>query len=110
MLETILKIWKTGTVAPKHSLPKPQGARRGTIDFDKHACLVCGNCEHACPTGAIRVSGSPRNAAMEIAYDKCLFCGMCVATCSNQGLIQTNKLKIAARTREELRVRKGETR
>ena len=47
---------------------------------------------------------------MEIAYDKCLFCGMCVATCSNQGLIQTNELKIAARTREELRVRKGETR
>ncbi|MBQ2114247.1 MAG: 4Fe-4S binding protein [Selenomonadales bacterium] len=107
MLETILKIWKTGTVAPKRSLPEPQGARRGTIDFEGTACLVCGNCEHACPTGAIRIDGAPRNATMEIQYDKCLFCGVCVATCSNQALLQTNELRIAARTRDELRVRKG---
>ena len=110
MLETILKIWKTGTVAPNHSLPEPQAARRGMIEFDRSACLVCGNCEHACPTGALRISGSPRNAVMEIAYDKCIFCGMCVAQCGNRGLIQTNELRIAARTREELRIRKGEVR
>lgn len=107
MLETILKIWKTGTVAPKRSLPEQQGARRGTIDFDSVACLVCGNCEHACPTEAIRIGGAPRNATMDIQYDKCLFCGMCVASCGNQALLQTNELRIAARTRDELRVRKG---
>ena len=36
-----------------------------------------------------------------------LLVGVCVATCSNQALLQTNELRIAARTRDELRVRKG---
>lgn len=108
MLETIMKIWKTGTVAPKSSLPDAQEARRGTLRFDGRDCRVCGNCEAVCPTGAIRITGSAGHAVMEVAYDKCLFCGVCVAMCSNRALAHTNELRIAAYTREQLCVREGE--
>lgn len=108
MLETIMKIWRTGTVAPKSSLPKVQDARRGILRFDSRACMVCGNCELACPTGAIRMTGSVGHAVMEVSYDKCLFCGVCAATCGSRALSHTNELRIAACSREELCMKKGE--
>lgn len=108
MLETIMKIWRTGTVAPKSSLPKAQDARRGKLRFDGRGCMVCGNCEQSCPTGALRITGSVGHATMEVAYDKCLFCGVCAAMCSNRVITHTNELRFAAHSRQELCVREGE--
>ncbi len=43
---------------------------------DDSACVGCGACEGACPTGAIKVEGTA-----SINPDDCVSCGACAGTC-----------------------------
>lgn len=61
----------------------PMVASSGFVaEVDEGACIGCGDCETACPFGAVHV---PYRA--EVAWDDCLGCGVCEGQCAT-GAIQ----------------------
>lgn len=51
------------------------------ISFQPDLCIQCGECEAACPEGAIR-----RDMPVRIARDRCSLCGLCVDACPSTAL------------------------
>jgi NAD-dependent dihydropyrimidine dehydrogenase PreA subunit len=50
-----------------------------TVDPD--LCIACGNCEMACPFGAISLNGTSA-----VDWDKCMGCGVCESQCDTEAV------------------------
>ena len=98
MLETIIKIWKTGTVTQKQTFTKASKNYRGKLRLDIGKCNDCRECVNVCPVNALEV----HDKNLTVSYDKCIFCGMCTVSCPNEALKHTNKYLLAEKSKENL--------
>jgi Ni,Fe-hydrogenase III small subunit/NAD-dependent dihydropyrimidine dehydrogenase PreA subunit len=66
-------------------------------------CTACGDCAHACPTGAIAVARpAPARATLTLSHAACIQCRACVTACG-QGIIGvSHDVEVAAHTRAQL--------
>jgi len=53
--------------------------------IDQDSCVQCGECEEACPSGAISVD-EPSETEMSINDDKCTRCGLCAEMCPSEAI------------------------
>ncbi len=75
---------------------------RGRPALDPSRCAPgCDACAAACPTAAV---SDPGQASMQLDLGRCLFCGACSEACSPGALRFTRDYRLAARSRDELRV------
>lgn len=80
---------------------------RGHIENDIEKCILCGNCQRNCPSGAIKVSKA--DFTWEIHPFSCVQCSKCVEVCPVKCLSMVNsftepgaeKTKIVNRYSEE---------
>lgn len=55
----------------------PMVASSGYVaEIDEELCIACGECEEACPFGAISTNGTS-----EVSWEKCMGCGVCEGKC-----------------------------
>src|SRR5262249_42734730 len=64
----------------------------------------CAECVASCPTDAIR-----RDNGLELDMGRCLFCTDCLTACPSGAIRFTSEHRLAARTREDLIVRSGQS-
>ncbi len=62
----------------------------------------CRRCEEVCPTEAI--TGAAQRA-LTLDTGACLFCGLCEEACPERAIVFTRDYRLAARTRDDLRLR-----
>jgi Ni,Fe-hydrogenase III small subunit/NAD-dependent dihydropyrimidine dehydrogenase PreA subunit len=75
---------------------------RGKPKLDPARCPEgCSICVDACPTGAI--SANP----LTLDLGACVFCPICAEACPTGAITYTNEYKMAATSREGLRLREG---
>jgi Ni,Fe-hydrogenase III small subunit/ferredoxin len=79
---------------------------RGRPVLDGAACAAgCAACADVCPTAAVL---DPGGASVAIDLGRCTFCGLCEEVCPPRAIRFTRDHRLAARTREELRVSRDE--
>ena len=98
MLETIIKIWKTGTVTQKVPFKNLSEFCRGELQLDVPRCDECGKCVEVCPMAALEI----RDNEFRVFYYKCIFCGLCTINCPNGALRHTGKYLLAEKSKEKL--------
>jgi len=75
---------------------------RGKPKIDSARCVEsCTACVEACPTSAISMN------PLTIDLGVCVFCPLCVEACPEGAITYTNNYKMAATSREGLRLREG---
>jgi Ni,Fe-hydrogenase III small subunit/formate hydrogenlyase subunit 6/NADH:ubiquinone oxidoreductase subunit I len=117
MFRILARSARTGIVTEKQPLaPRPQ---RGFPAIDFRRCTACGDCAHACPTGAIQVAGAdPANPAatagttpgpsprtgrtVSLAYGQCISCRECIPACPEGAVTASSSFELVAYTREQL--------
>ena len=85
-------------VLPRHFRGRPVLAP-GTCQTD------CQRCVAACPTNAVVVQ--PASAQVELDLGRCLFCADCARACPTSRISFGTDHRLAARGRDELRLRPG---
>ena len=109
MLKALLTRARQGhrTMRYPDAAPPPLPAHfRGAPQIDPSRCPDgCRDCADACPTNAITVSGK----SVSIDLGRCIFCPECEAACPAGAIHFTDEYRLAARTREDLQLRAGET-
>ena len=92
----------------RQTIAYPKGPARFPARFHGRPALHrercregCTECADACPTEAISGMGSPR---LTLDMGACLFCARCQDACPEGAIAFTRDYRLAARTREELRV------
>jgi Ni,Fe-hydrogenase III small subunit/ferredoxin len=90
------------TVAYPGGPPRFPDRFRGRPALDPARCpAACTACADACPTEAISEPGRPE---MRLDLGRCVFCARCVEACPGEAIVFTRDHRLAARSREELRV------
>jgi len=103
MLDVLMARIRQGrrTVAFPVKNPPLPGLFRGLPRMNHAACGEdCSRCADACPTDAIHVTPD----SMAIDLGRCLFCPECVRVCPTDALTFTREYRLAAGTREGLRI------
>jgi len=90
---------------PQGNPPQMPDRFRGLPILDDTRCVEgCNECVAACPTDAIR-----RDNVLELDMGRCLFCTDCLTACPTGAIRFTQEYRLAARTREDLIVRSGQS-
>ena len=90
---------------PEGPLPALPDRFRGLPVLDDARCAEgCAECVAACPTDAIS-----QDNGLELDMGRCLFCSDCVTACPTGAIRFTTEHRLAARNREDLVVRSGQT-
>ena len=80
--------------------PELPPAVRGLPGLDGIRCDGSAECVSACPTGAIRLSGS----VWSLDTGACIFCGACARACPRDALQLGRQIELAVRDRADLTV------
>jgi Ni,Fe-hydrogenase III small subunit/formate hydrogenlyase subunit 6/NADH:ubiquinone oxidoreductase subunit I len=100
MFRILARSARTGIVTD----PQPLAARlhRGFPVIDFRRCTACGDCERACPTGAIEVAEAGPARTVSLSYGPCISCRECLPACPEGAVTAGNEFDLAAYTREQL--------
>ena len=73
----------------------------------KERCVACGLCEWACPVDCIDIVPAEIDDAVErhprvfdINVGRCMFCGLCEEACPEEAIVMSDRVEIAAFSRE----------
>ncbi|MBI4820509.1 MAG: hydrogenase [Deltaproteobacteria bacterium] len=103
MLKELLERKRQGhrTAAFPKVIPELPPLFRGRPRLDPSKCVEgCVACVEACPADALTAS----SGALGLDLGTCLFCTDCTEVCPSGAVTFTNEYRLAARTREELRL------
>lgn len=109
MFRILARSARTGIVTDPRPLAPRQHRGFPVIDFRR--CTACGDCAHACPTGAIQLtetdSASARPApgasrTVSLAYGQCISCRECIPACPEAAVGLGGSFDLVAYTREQL--------
>lgn len=113
MLGVVLRNLFTGPVTRRYPFERRRffDGSRGKLLFHPEYCEFCGECERACPTGAIELDTAwdTRRQDYSIVWlrrynpFKCIFCGNCVEACP-YGAIELDEEPAAPGYRKEINV------
>ncbi len=93
--------------APPPALPE---RFRGRPLLDAAKCPDgCRACVQACPTDAIAAEGENGPGGLRVDLGRCLFCTECMDACPEGAIAYSTDYRLAARSRDDLRVASGET-
>lgn len=74
-----------------------QSAPLGEITVDSARCSACGNCAHACPTGALTATYRDGPAlVLSVDASQCSACGVCISSCPESALSMRRVLDSAS--------------
>jgi Ni,Fe-hydrogenase III small subunit/formate hydrogenlyase subunit 6/NADH:ubiquinone oxidoreductase subunit I len=77
----------------------------GMPRYEAEACnSECSRCAEVCPTGAIRMTGSADQPALEIDYGRCVVCQLCVEACPTGAMTASEDWAFGVRRRDDLRL------
>ena len=66
----------------------PEGiSTKSELAYYAHKCIVCGECQNVCPTGAHTIE----NGKHSFNREKCIICGKCTDVCLSDALILYGK-------------------
>jgi Ni,Fe-hydrogenase III small subunit/ferredoxin len=79
---------------------------RGRPEISAEPCAAdCSACRDACPASAIVIE----NGTVRLDLGSCLFCGECARVCPQEKISFTRDFRMAARGRDDLWVKEGES-
>ncbi len=97
--------YRTGAFPGKAPALPPDFAGRPELNCGSE-CLQCGKCISSCPVQALK--GCDNTVGVEIDLGKCIFCRECEEICPGGKIKFSGEYRMAAMSREFLRVKSGE--
>ncbi len=104
MIKFLLKlaISRPVTTAYPDKVTLPERGLRGTPVLVPDRCDLTGDCQAACPTGAIRVDkDSSAGGSWQIDYGLCIFCGACIQACPEGAIVSSDVFELTVRQRND---------
>ena len=101
MLNLILKSLTTGVLTEADPFAVRPSFGFPRLDFSR--CIACDECARACPTGAIRVTGTSHGRkTLSLSYAACIQCRECISACPEDAISVSDDVNVAAYTRQQL--------